>query len=75
MTEDIDERTSFEYRRSLIAGIINAPDEYIEKLYEDYGKSMASSAGGLSAQQQVLQLVVRLEQLSVELLEGKQRAK
>ena len=46
MTEDIDERTSFEYRRSLIAGIINAPDEYIEKLVEDYGKSVASSAGG-----------------------------
>ena len=46
MTEDVDEQTSFEYRRALIAGIIDAPDEFIEKLYDNYGKSMAYSAGG-----------------------------
>lgn len=46
MTEDVEEQTSFEYRRALIAGIIDAPDEFIENLYDNYGKSFAYSAGG-----------------------------
>jgi len=41
-----DELTDFEKRRKLIEGIIFSPDDFIEKVYSDYGKSLLSSAGG-----------------------------
>ena len=41
-----DELNDFERRRKLIEGIVFAPDEFIEKIYSDYGKSLLSSAGG-----------------------------
>ena len=41
-----DELNDFERRRKLIEGIVFAPDEFIEKVYSDYGKSLLSSAGG-----------------------------
>ena len=37
MTND-DELTDFERRRKLIEGIVFAPDEFVEKIYSDYGK-------------------------------------
>ena len=44
MMTDNDELTDFERRRKLIEGIVSAPDEFIEKIYDDYGKSILSSA-------------------------------
>ena len=41
-----DELTDFEKRRKLIEGIIFSPDDFVEKVYSDYGKSLLSSAGG-----------------------------
>ena len=41
-----DELNDFERRRKLIEGIVFAPDEFVEKIYSDYGKSLVSSAGG-----------------------------
>ena len=41
-----DELNDFERRRKLIEGIVFAPDEFADKIYSDYGKSLLSSAGG-----------------------------
>jgi 2-aminomuconate deaminase len=41
-----EELTDFERRRKLLEGIVSAPDEFVEKMYADYGKSLVSSAGG-----------------------------
>ena len=35
-----DELSDFERRRKLIEGIVFAPDEFVEKIYSDYGKSL-----------------------------------
>ena len=45
MMSDEDEMTPEEKRASMVEGIIAAPAEAVEKIYEEMGGSLAKSAG------------------------------
>lgn len=45
-TSDEEEGSTFMHRLEMIIDLIEAPDEVIEALYDNYGKSMVSAAGG-----------------------------
>ena len=40
------ESTAFAHRLEILKSIVEAPDEAIEALYNSYGKSMFTNAGG-----------------------------
>tara|TARA_B100000959_G_scaffold75762_1_gene80397 strand:- start:102 stop:758 length:657 start_codon:yes stop_codon:yes gene_type:complete len=44
--DETEEQTSLRHRLEMIQNLIDAPDEFIDKIYDNYGKSMVYSAGG-----------------------------
>jgi hypothetical protein len=44
--DSVDEGSTFMHRLEMIRDLIEAPDEAIEALYDQYGKSMVYTAGG-----------------------------
>ena len=44
--DEEDESSAFAHRLEMLRNLVEAPDEAIESLYNSYGKSMFTNAGG-----------------------------